>query len=222
MTLTLEQIARQALARAYDVTQTVPLSRAPMYRRISVRQGIILLQAAKANPDFYGASATADLIGGAVDLADIADPVPLPATISRVSIADPGTSTWLAGTEINIVPLHDHASSIPPRMTLRDRVLRAVGAELDNVVSLTIAYAREAPSYTARDKDVAVELASPFDELLVIDLAKYLLSKVPAGTSPIGAATLIAANQEETALMTDYLGYVRAFGPLQDRFQGAR
>lgn len=218
MSLTCEQVTVQALARASEVSNTIPATRSLCYRRIGVRQQLLLEGAAKANPEFYGASATAPLTAGVADLADIVDPVPVPAMIQTVQVANPGTSGLLAGATVNIVPADDIESAIRPRATFRDRVLRGVGVELALVTSVAIYYARRAPVYGATDKDTVVELASPYDELLVIDLARWLLAKSPGAAKPEAVAAVTAMSAEEAALATAFSDYVRDYAPMQARF----
>lgn len=221
--MTCEEIALQALARAYEVTQTVPSVRSVMYRRIGVRQQMIMLAAAKTNPDFYGTSATGDLDDGALDFADLEDTegAGIPSAIAKVTIADPGTSDWAANTEVVVVAETDIAAAIPPRATVRDRVLRGVEDELDGVTSLTIFYAREGPVYDGTSRDVAVELANPWSELLVMDLARMLIAKSPASQSPQGAIVLKALDDEEQGMMADFLAYVSDYAPMVERFASA-
>lgn len=219
MTMTCEEATRFALARAYEVTSEVPATRSLCYRQLGLRQQQLLSAAGRANPEFYGASASADLDAGVADFADI-DPanVPQPAFIQLVTISNPGTSLWRAGTIVSIVPIVDWTAGIAPRATLRDLVLRQVAADLDGVQTITMYYTRLAPAYDHDDADTPLELESPWDDVLVIDLAKALLTKSPAATSAAVVSLLQAMAAEETSKVEAFLNYVRDFTPIEARF----
>lgn len=218
MSLTLEQITVLALARAGEVADIGPVPRSVAYRRIGIDQQLILEDAGRSNPEFYGAAATANLTAGVADFADVVPPVPTPALIQIIVIANPGTSGLLAGTVINVVPFDDVESAIPPRATLRDLVLRQVGTELALITSVTMAYSRRSPMYLPTDGGTVVELASPYDELLVIRLAKWLVAKHPKASSPDAVQLITAMTSEENALTALFTGYVKSYAPMGSRF----
>jgi len=220
VSLTVEGVVVQAMVRAHEVTHNVPATRSIAYRRIGIRQQELFAMADKANHEYNGVSATANITGGVVDLATIVDPVPVPEELTRLEVADPGSSPFPAGTKIHPVAVADQWAAIPPRVTIRNRLVKQVGLDLSGVFSLRIFYVYRPPVYCPTDDCEVVRLRSPYDELLVIDLAKWLLMKAPY----IEAATLQRAlgvlNAEEGSVLSEYLAHVRAYVPLESRFDG--
>lgn len=216
MSLTCGQVHKNALARAWQATKEIPTPEALAFRRVGVYQQTLIAAAGKENPEFYGASATTSLVGGAADFGDIADPVPVPALIDAIVIG--AASGYAGGTEISIVPASDPASGVRPRATLRDLVLRGIGTDLDGVSSVTMYYTRQAPMYGPDDRDTVVELASPHDELLVIDLAEYMLARSPSASSAAVVALLAAMANEKKEALGQFMDYVKNYAPMGSRF----
>lgn len=217
MSLTCEEITIQALARASEVSNTVPATRTLAYRRIGLRQQQLFAAAAKVNSDYYGACAETNLVAGAADLADIASPVPTPELVSKVCVENPGTSAYVNGDEVNIVQTVDITAALAPRMTLRDLVLQQVGTELAGVTSIMIYYSRLPKAYGPTDAATLTEISSPWDELLVVDLTIYLLRKAPIDAA-VRKLAIDSLKVEEAELLSGYLTHVREYGPVQDRF----
>lgn len=218
MSLSCEEVAVQALARAAEVTETVPATRTLMYRRIGIRQQQLFAMGARVNSDYYGACAETNLIGGAADLADIASPVPIPELVSKVCIEDAGGSAYISGDEVNIVQTVDINAALAPRMTLRDLVLQEVGDDLTGVVSVMVYYSRLPKAYGPSDANTLTELSSPWDELLIVDLTKYLLRKARQLDEGARKLALDGLAAEESELLEGYITHVREYGPVQDRF----
>jgi hypothetical protein len=218
MPITCEEIAIEALARAAEFGAEVPATRSLMYRRIGVRQAALFAEAGRVNQDYYGVCAIATLDNGAADLADIADPIPPLEAVTRVEVFDAGTSGIAAGTEINLVTLNDQDAATAPRMTLRNNVLRAVGADLDDVVSVEVYYSRSAKRLGATDANTNVELQAPWDELLVVDLTRYLLRKAISIKPDVRAAALELLDGEEAEMMAGFIRHVAEYAPYQTRF----
>lgn len=209
--MTIEEIAVQAIARAGEFSNSVPGARSLIYRRIGIRQQQLFTRAARLNPDFYGVCATGVLNAGVVDLADLVAPVEAADSVMRVEIADKGTSAYASGDEVNIVPVTDTDIDDAPRATLRNRVIRGVGSDLDLVVSLKVHYSRlpaaVVPTDGARDADIE----EPHVELLVVDAAKYLVNKATSMAEVAQKAALAALDREEAMLLDAYDGHVMEY-----------
>ncbi|HJX74917.1 MAG TPA: hypothetical protein VJ247_01090 [Gaiella sp.] len=219
MSLSVTEVIELALARMSEYTDQFPQSRLSMIRRVGVRQQQLFALAAETNIDYYGACAETVLVNGACDLADIASPVPTPELITKIEVDDPGTSTYATGDEINIVPSTDLAAELVPRMTLRDLVLEAVDTDLDGVASIMVFYSRLSTMYGAADADTLTEISSPYDELLVVDLAVYLLKQARGIDETVRAAALASLGDEEKTLLQGYLAHVTAYGPTRARMR---
>lgn len=217
--MTAEDICILALARVAIFTSNYPSTRSLMYRRIGLRQRAIFAKAAKANPDYHGVYATADLTAGAADLNDVVEPTPTPSALQRVTILDKGTNPDVEnGDEVHIVPLADPESAIPPRATLRDLVLEGYNGELDGVDSIRVDYSKLPRVLIATDKTYVIELVSPYDELLVVDLTQYLLSLTTEMDDAKKEKALALLAAEETELFGDFMSHVAGYAPTEDRF----
>lgn len=220
--MTAEEITLAALFRALEFTNTVPSTRSVLYRRIGVRQQQLFARAASVNADYFGICATGGLDDGAADLGDFAPPVEAPESITRVEIADPGSSPYDEGTEIRVVPSTDVGVELPPRMTLRNRVLRQVSTDLAGVLSIRVAYSRVPLAIGPADGAVTVQIPAPHDELLVVDLTKTMLTKgVDMDGAARGAALELLAT-EEAELLLAFDSHVASFaGNRSARFGSA-
>lgn len=221
--MTVEEIAVAALARAMEHSDKVPTTRSVLYRRIGQRQQDLFAMAARISPDYYGVCAKASLRDGdgewvgAADIAAIAGDVPPAEQITRIEILDAGTSTYAVGDEVNIVPQGDPNVAFPPRVTLRNRVIRQVGTDLEGVEKLEVFYSRSPVPVTAADEDREMELPAQFQELLVVDAARDLFRR--STLLPNRPALVALMDAEEKPLLADYLAHVQRFaGPLVSRF----
>lgn len=217
--MTVEEMAKLAMARTSEITSHYPSTRALIYRRLGLRQREIMAMGAKLNPDYYGTCAESlldDML--ATDLNDIVEPVPTPELVEMVTIEDPGDSGLVAGQEVNIVTRHDVEAELPPRMTLRDLVLQSVNDDLEGVVSVMIWYSRLPALIGPGDKDSAIELQSPWDELLAIDGAIQLLQKATRLDAAIRTGAIADLRSEEAPLLAGYLDHVKAYAPQSTRF----
>jgi hypothetical protein len=218
--MTPEEIAVLAMARCSEITDSYPKARSVMYRRIGVRQQQLFTIAAGINPDYYGTDATTLLVGGAADLADIADPVPTPEQITRVEVNSvAGGSPFAVGREINVVPVADALSAaLPPRMTLRDGVLEGVAADLATVTGIRLYYSRQPKMIAPTDGAVPTEIPSPHDELLVVDLAMTLLKAATKISAAERGAAITSLANEEAGLLVGWQDHVENYGPVVSRF----
>lgn len=217
--MTAEQIAVLALSRAMEHSNQVPATRSLMYHRIGQRQQELFALAAREAPDYFGTYATSPLDGnGEIDLLDVADPVPALERIHLIEVSDPGAHATLAvGDEVSIVPLRDQDAELPPRMTLRNRILSAVGDDLDGVAELKIHYSYVPASIPATGKATSLELPEQFQDLLVVDLARDLFRR--ATLLPNRGALVAMMDAEEAPLLAAFTVHLKAFaGPLKARF----
>lgn len=224
--MTLQEIVIQALARAADMNLQVPSAKSVMWRRISLRQQELFSRAAKINPDWSGVSAIAPLApwaGGApaLDLSDLIDPAEGADLISRIEIADKGASVYVAAQEVNIVSLVDQNIADPPRVIIRNRIVQAVGADLAGVLSLKVFYSRIPLAMDTAD--CLVDVPMPHDELLVIDLTKWMAKKTIALSVETRTAIIASLDGEEKEALDNFDGYVARFSDATvARFGGSR
>jgi hypothetical protein len=196
--MTADEICEAALARCAEVNAKVPSTRGVMYRRISTRQQQIFAHIAEVEPEYFGKSAIAPLVGGSFSL-ELLDPEA--ERVTFVQIAEPGTSQLGIGDRVNVVAVMDMNAADPPRATLRDAVLQQVGAELDGVTSLTIHYSKRAQTMELGSD--GSEVPAQFEELLVIDLHKHLMRKTSSLNVEERDKLLKVIELEEAELMAD-------------------
>lgn len=223
--MTLEELRLASLARAVDFGIKAPVGRSPAYRRVSIRQQQLFSRAAKINPDWAGVQASVPIVAWAsslaVDLTDLVDPAEPAELITRIEIADKGGSAYANGQEVNIVKLADPNIADPPRVTLRNWIAQSVGNDLLNVTSLRVFYSR-IPA-VMDTPDCNPEIPSPHDELLVIDLTRWITKKtisLDAGTKTAIIATLDA---EEKEAIENFDAFVARYSDATiSRFGGSR
>ncbi len=218
--MTVEEIAVAALSRAAEFSNKVPSTRSVIYRRIGVRQQQLFSHAARMNPEFYGICAVGTVTSGALNLADMIAPVQAADTITRIDIEGVGTSSYATGQEVRVVSLSDRDVEDAPRATLRNRVIRGVGTDLNLVASLKIHYSR-IPIEVVPETDTAreIDLEEPHTELLVVDAARQLIAKTMALDVSARTAVDAVLAAEEAALLANYEQHVREFaGSMSTRF----
>lgn len=217
--MTYDEIADLAIARCAIFTRHFPSARSIMYRRIGVRLRQLQSRASRINGDYFGVYATAALAAGAADLNDVIEPTPTPSQIQRITVnAVSGVGVVAVGDEIHIVPSSDITAAIAPRMTMRDLVLEAVGGDLANATQIRVHYSKLAPVGSATSKDVQVELAEPYPELLVVDLAKHLLGLTTEMDSTKRTEAIALLTAEEQPMEADFYQHVAEYLPTEDRF----
>lgn len=215
--LTCEEIAVQALSRTADFTSATK-TRSLMYRRVGVRQHQLFSVAGNHNPEYFGASAWSNLDANkAADLRDFIAPVPTPEQVQQVTIHTvAGGSPYVVGREIAIVSVSDAGAELPPRMTLRDAVLRQVGTDLATVTAVRVWYSRQPVALGATSETTATELPTPWDELLVLDLARYLLRSAKDSEARTKALQELA--DEETEMLAGFIAHVTNYSATRERF----
>jgi len=214
--VSVETMVKQALVRVGDVTDTYPSARGPMYRRIGVKQRQIFARAAQVNPDYYGANVSVNLLAGVAALTALSE---LPEIIQRLEIAAPGTSSYAAGREVSIVSLTDPDGELAPRVTFRQSMLAQVGTDLAGVTSLRVWYARIPASIAVNDNGTTLlSLDQPWDALLELDLAGWVIEKAQAIPLEARAAAMAALTAEEEQLVKDFEAHLRSVAPVVQRF----
>ncbi len=213
--MTYEEVVENALARTLDWDGEFPSSRLPMYRRVGVRQQQLFSMASKINPDYYGQRAGAALDAQyRLDLRDLDGATDLDQAVGvqRVEIEDAGTSSYASGDEVNIVSVDDIEADIAPRVSIRDQIIKGVGTDLLNVVSLCVYYPRFADMPDDdEDGTTDIQLIQAYQELLVIDLTKDLVRKCLSIEPDVKSAIQQILNEEEQELLTIYMADVKAY-----------
>ncbi len=220
--LTADQVVDQAFGRAAEFGGSYPSARGPMYRRVGYKQRHLFQRAAIANPERYGVCANSALTTGMVDLNDIVSPVPVPAIVHRVEVLDPGSSAYAVGTEITIVGLDDAEAELAPRAFLRNGVLIGYGTDLDGVTTVRIYYPRLPDLFLLTDATKVVELEAPWDTILEVDLAIWLVEKATKMPQEVRAAALASLASEGSALEKDFLQWAADYAPMVSRFANPR
>lgn len=214
--VTVDAMVEQALVRVNDVTDTYPSTRLPMYRRVGLTQRKIFVRAAQVNPDYYGTDVTVTLAANAADLSAIID---APELIQRIEIADPGTSGYAAGTEVSVITMTDPDAELAPRVTLRRQRLASVGSDLAGVVSLKIWYVHvPSPIAATEDGSTVLALDQPWDALLEVDLAGWIIGKATALAPDVRKTAIEMFAAESTDLMSEFEAHLRTVAPTVQRF----
>lgn len=214
-----DALVNLALARVRDAGRNIP--RALVLRRIGLMQATLFARAATWNPEYYGVCVTAGLASGAVDLNGLAPPLNQAAGIQRIEVATAsGPTAPAVGTRVSIVPLASPDSGLPPRATLRDNVLRQVGTELAGVDAVRVYYARLSNPVQPEDGALEAEMREPWQELLVLDGALYVLDLLAAEGRPQPEALGKMLAGEMATLLAAYEAHVRSYvQDVEDRFR---
>lgn len=213
-------IVEAALARAGEVGASYPGGRALLFQRVGIRQRQLYVRANKMNPERFGACLTSALSGGLVDFNDVASPVPTPDLIQRVEVLDAGTSGYAAGDVITIVPAEHQDAALAPRAMIRDGVLIQVGTDLSLVTSIKAYYGKmpEPVPQTAAGGATSVELVQPWDALLEIDCADYIINRAFKIDTNLRGAALATLKAEEDELLADFDAHVAGYTPIVSQF----
>jgi hypothetical protein len=230
MSTTVEDIAIQALARCAEFGGSYPTTRSVMYRRVGARQQALYAAAARANPEYFGAEAIGTLDAQkAISLASLGDPaagdpVPNMELISKIEVAvSSGAGALPVGTEIHVVPITDAMNAaLPPRVTFRGGVIAQVGTDLATVTKINVYYSHRPFNLRPTDKAALIELPESFHELLVLDLARWLLRKASSVTKEVREVALAALEAEEKEELVNFLATVQAFTSAVERGRFSR
>lgn len=223
--LSVEDVVVQGFARVQEYVRSMPAVRSVLYRRINVRQSQLTIAAARNNRDYYGVAAIATLLGGAADVNDILTPVPPPELIHKITVDTVAAGAVPnIGDEVSIVRLGDETAEEPPRVTLRSGVLRQVGVDLLNVLTLKVYYSKLPDALLpAEPGTTLVALPNPHDELLVIDIAKLLVGRSMRGEPNDTAKKIVldSLTEEEGKMEAAWIQHVRGWSATRSRFERA-
>ncbi len=226
--MTFDEIVDNAKARGLEFGSNFPTTNRVLYRRIEIHQQELFSQASRINPDYFGVSAKGPLDAEfSLNLKDLevsvgVDPA---SSVTRVEIQVAGTHpTLVTGDQVNLVSLGDIEAALAPRMTLRNFVLKGVGTDLVGVTSVCVFYGYRPENFAApMGGDEIAELPDVYQELLVIDLTKWMLKQTLSMDIETKAAGVAALSEEEAEMngafmaeVADYAGgQVSRFGDVR-------
>lgn len=208
--MTIEEVIAASLGRTAEFGVGYPASESSLIRRVSQRQMELFAVANQINPDYFGVCATAGVPYGAADLREMRPPVFGADSISRVEIKDPGTSAYLLGQEVHVVSYDDVNSAFPPRVTIRDLIVKQVGTDLAGVGALEVYYPRSPLPIPLDNPAYVIDLPQQFQELLVLDLAREIFRRA-LHLGDTRADLIGLMSEEEAPLMENFLGHVRRY-----------
>lgn len=210
--MTVQEAIDLAKARVAELGATVPGTTSLMIQRISLCQQRLFAIGAQINPDYFGTCVVGTLDGYKVDLLKLIDPLEIVETITRIEVADAGTSLALsAGDEISVVTLSDMEAEIPPRCLVRRKIVQGVGNDLAGVASIRIYYSPSpVPIPVTTGLAYQLEIPRPHDVLVPLDLTLYLLDKLPAQTEAVKAGREMVVAEQALA-MAAFEEHVRSF-----------
>jgi hypothetical protein len=199
-----------ARARVAELGANVPGTLSLMVQRLSQSQQTLFAKGAQWNPDYFGTCIVGTLDGSALDLLAVIDPLEIAETITRIEIADPGSSELSAGQEVNPVTLADMEADRPPRCLVRRKLILGVGSDLNGVTSLRVFYSPSPLPLVPSDLAKRLEIPRPHDVICVLDLALYLLDKLPSPTEAVvkGREAIIL---ELTNALAAFESHVRSY-----------
>ncbi len=212
---TVNDLVTAALSRASDFGAAYPGSRSVLYRRLSNRLHQLYAVAARWNPEYFGVSAvgTLDAVDGvSFSTMGASGGTYAPELVSRVEIADKGTSSYTNGDEVNVVQLNDvDAAALAPRVTIRNQAIQQVGTDLALVTSVRLYYSRRPFRLAATDGDTTVDFPEQLEELLVIDLTRWVTRKATNPPLEQRAAALKSLDDEEQEMLVNFEQEVASF-----------
>lgn len=208
--MSVQEAIDKARARVAELGAKVPGTMSLMVQHLSETQQRLFASGAQWNPDYFGTCVVGTLDGSALDVLAILDPLEIPETITRIEIADPGSSTWAVNTEVDPVTLSDPDSGRPPRCYVRRKIISGVTGELDGVNSLRIYYSPSPLPLAEADLEHKLEIPRPHDAILYLDLTLYLLDKLPSPTDAVAQGRAQVSGELERALAA-FESHVRSY-----------
>ena len=224
----------ERLARDIATTTQSSPPKAVVYRRIDQRQRELFRMAAEIDSEFYGACGTitvrqtgpiavnlsASFPEGDVGQVDLVRVKAL-GTYQNPNRADDNYDERVeVGDEITICSAYDAPAHLPPRATIRDGVLAPIdtdfGLENQRFGELEVFYQR-LPRSISDDEDV--DLAKPWDMLLVWDAARFMVARAPEAEAQ---RVIAMAKTEEAELLAQYRQHVASWSGVarSARFEG--
>lgn len=217
--MTADEVCEVAFAECDAIGHNArTLLRKPLYERISMRQQDLFTLAAGWNEEFLGWTTEGQLVDGEADFSSILNDthptVPGVEKIVRIEVSDPGSSLLATGTEVNIVKQRDaRYGALSPRAVFRSGILTGYQTDLDGVEQVEVYYVRR-PRKVTKGSD-EVEFEGSHVDLLVLDLAKFMLQRDQVKVSEYAASTI---ESRERRAFASFELHVRSFTPTQDRF----
>ena len=223
--MTPDQIIDEAESVCSDYSISYPTTKSVMYLRMSQCQKRMFVDAADVDQEYYGMRADLTLDGsGCADLSRIdelhAAPVERVDDLKILEANDPAD----IGRRVNLVSAYEAEVHYAPRVTLRSHVIESVGDDLAGVTKLRMLYTRR-PRTIGRNGLIAgataqrhVELESPWDYLLVWDLANDLIRRSDEEDKARKGMLQEMVKETFTMLKDDFLMHVAGFAhKRQDR-----
>lgn len=221
------QIAQAGLARALDFRIEAPATESLLYRRMSIRQQEIFAFAAQVNPEYYTIEALGQLDAGGIDMGlmlgdDVKEAVAVVSIIVETLIGSPSEDAPALGDTIHMVPASDDPRAyLAPRVRVRNKIIQQIDTDLVDVESIRMAYAyRPDPLAENETGTTEVELEAPFDELLVVDLARWLARKSLSLEPATKTAIIESLSAEEKDLIGQFEAHLRRFLTGRESRQG--
>lgn len=210
--MNVKEVVEAALELAQTFSEAVTLGTwGSAYRRAGARQHELFTIAAGLNPARFGSVEAVTVTDGVGELPEDVE------KIEQVEILDPGESDYEIGAVVEVVQLLDQASVDPPRVTIRGGVVAQVADDLDGVDSLNVFYARQSAPIGAADLDAEIELPAGHQELLVYDLAKWLLRRDDTLTTERKSAAVGFMEAREQEAMALFTAHVVGYAPIASR-----
>ena len=212
--MTVQEAIDLARARCAELGANVPGTISLMIQRLSQYEQRLYALGAQWNPDYFGTCVVGTLDGYKMDLLALVDPLEICETITRIEVADAGTSQTLsAGDEIAVVTLSDMDAEIAPRCIVRRKIVQGVANDLAGVTSIRVWYSPSPVPIPINDPAslaYRTEVPHPHDGLWPLDLTLYLLDKMPEKTPAI-VAGIEAIKAEQAAALAAFEAHVRSF-----------
>lgn len=197
-----DEVCTAALARCAEFNARVPSTRSVMVRRINARQQQLFAHIADNEPEYFGRSEVVPLTANAFDLSTLD---PQAERVTYVEIYDEGTSAYAPGDPVAVVAVMDKGAELAPRCLIRDFILEGVEEngvnDLEGVTSLNLHHSKRAA--TIDDPAQTTEMPDQFDELLVIDLTKHLITKAPGLDADLRKFIIGTLEAEEGEMIGD-------------------
>lgn len=212
-------------SRALDFGDGFPTTGPTAWRRIQIREQMVFSEVARVNPDYFGVNVTGlpdpnfdvdlkslDVAGSSIDATSL---------VTRVEVLDPGTSAYTARQAVNVITPNDPDAALAPRVWIRNFVVHGYQScdsvnDLQNVTSICIFYSyRPAPRTNPLDGSETSVLPSVWQEVLVTDMATWLLKQTISMGAEEKAAAINVLKAEDVEMMTVFLAEAADYGGAQ-------
>jgi hypothetical protein len=182
---------------------------AVFYNRISSRQQELYGWVHSVDRDFYGIVVDLPLVDEAVEVPDLME------SVDEIFIGSPGTSGYWPNDKVRVVRNDDWMWHPPPRVTLRNGWIRGSGEDMVGVISLKLAGTRR-PAEISPKGEGDIDLPLPYQDLLALDLAKFVLIRDPETVSSPAMAFFVNEEERKIAAFREHI--VGRYRALEARF----